>query len=254
MSTPGPPSCLTSQDRGTPPLCPPPEPVSTRCAPHSLSCPPGVLDSYPTSRSPPTVGGTLSVVCMGTAGVMCGSFHCLSPLSPQPCALSSQQGVWCPRLGTPASSSCLSSGDVPPPPCGSSPPFPFSRRIFPSVFLVLHAPPDMETCPFLHRPLPGAYLAAPRAVPSPPTLSSSHLESSGVLDRPHPYLTHYTACFLDSGDGVQPDFSPCGCRIQLSPSSGPQTPGACSPGPDPPCFSLPCRLAQAGFCLTLHCP
>ena len=86
VSTPGPPSCLTSQDQGTPLLCPPPEPVSTPCAPHSLSCPPGELGSYPTSGSPHTVGGTPYVVCVGTAGVTCGSFRCLSPLSPRPCS------------------------------------------------------------------------------------------------------------------------------------------------------------------------
>lgn len=196
--------------------------------------------------------------CAWALLVLCVGHSAACPLclpGPVQRALSSQQGVWCPRLGTPASSSCLCSGGVPPAPSGGSPPFPFSRRIFPPVFLVLHAPPAMEMCPSLHCPLPGAYLAAPRAVPPPHPLSSSRLDNSGVLDRPHPYLTHYTACFLDSGDGVQPDSSLlCGYRIQLSPSSGPQTPGACSPGPGPPCFSLPCRLAQAGFCLTLHCP
>ena len=183
------PSCLTSQDQGAPQLYPPPEPVSTAGPPHRLSCPPGMLGSYPTSGSPLTVGGTLYVVCLGTAHVMYGSFPACPFCLPSPVrgALSSQQGVWCPWLGTPASSSCLSSGDAPH--CGGSPPFPFSRRIFPPVFLVLQAPPDMETCPSLHRPLPGAHMATPRAVSPPPPISSSYLDSSGASDRPRPYLT-----------------------------------------------------------------
>ena len=107
----------------------------------------------------------------------------------------------------------------------------------------------MKTGPSLHRPLPGAYVVTPRAVPPPPPIPSSLSDRSGSQMDPNPNLTLYTACFLDSGGGVQPHFSlPPACSMWLSPFSSSPTPGIFSPRPHPlflpplsvpPCWLLP---------------
>ena len=118
-STSGPPPVSPARARGLPSSALPLS-LSAPRVPHTGSAVPQESWAVTPLLGAPllTVGGTLYVVCLGTARVMYGSFPACALCLPSPVrgALSSQQGVWCPWLGTLASSSCLSSGDAPHPP------------------------------------------------------------------------------------------------------------------------------------------
>lgn len=98
-------------------------------------------------------------------------------------------------------------------------------------------PPGMETGPSLHRPLPGAYVVTPRAVPPTAPIPGSLSDRLGSQMGPDPNLTPYTGCFLDAGGGVQPHFSlPAGMWDAAVALVRSPTPGVFSPRPRPLCL------------------